>query len=140
MSDAFFLLVLPLGSLTIYLGRYQRNVGMSLRGSFATPANAVHLLQAVEQMLETHPSQVWVDCRQLRALTHLGQQTLLRAVDYAHRLGSTLHWCGLPPIMQHELRATGHAHLHLLPAAAYQGPGFLLPERLPPPAPSLMAA
>lgn len=141
MSDAFFLLILPLGSLTIHLGSYQRNVGMSLRGSCATPANAVHLLQAVGQLLETHPPQVWVDCRQLHALTHLGQQTLLRAVDYAHRLGSTLHWCGLPPTMQQELRATGHAHLHLLPAADYQGPCFLLPKRLqPPPASSLLAA
>ena len=130
MSDAFFLLILPLGSLTIHLGSYRRNVGMSLRGSCATPANAVHLLQAVEQLLENRPPQAWVDCRQLHALTHLGQQTLLRAVNYASRLGSTLYWCGLPPTLQQELRATGHARLHLLPATGYQGPGFLLPERL----------
>ena len=141
MSDAFFLLILPLGSLTIHLGSYQRGVGMSLRGSCATPANAVHLLQAMEKMLESRPAQAWIDCQQLHALTHLGQQTLLRAVDYAHRLGTTLHWCGLLPSMQHELRLTGHAGLHLLPTAAFQGPGFLLPRRArptPPPA-SLLA-
>lgn len=142
MSDAFFLLILPLGSLTIHLGNYQHHVGMSLRGSCATPANAVHLLQAVEQLLENHPPQAWIDCRRLHTLTPLGQQTLLRAVGYAHRLGSALYWCGLPPTMQYELRASGHAHLHLLPATGYQGPRFLLPERLPPPADSsaLLAA
>lgn len=144
MSDAFFLLILPLGSLTIHLGSYQHNVGMSLRGSCATPANAVHLLQAVEKLLENHPPQAWIDCRQLHTLTPLGQQTLLRAVDYAHRLGSKLYWCGLPPTMQHELGISGHAHLHLVPGAGYQGPIFLLPERLsqPPPASSssLLAA
>ena len=133
MSDAFFLLILPMGSLTIHLGSYQRSVGMSLRGSCTNSADAVHLLQAVEQLLDDHPPQAWVDCQQLHTLTSLGQQTLLRAVDYAGRLGSTLYWCGLPPTMQHELQATGHTALHLLPATGYQGPGFLLPER---PAPS----
>ncbi|WP_223652998.1 STAS domain-containing protein [Hymenobacter psoromatis] len=137
MSDAFFLLILPLGSLTIHLGSYQRNVGMSLRGSCATPANAVHLLQALEQVLENRPPHAWIDCQQLHTLTHLGQQTLRRAVDYAGRLGSTLHWCGLLPTMQHALQATGHPGLHLLPAAGYQGPGFLLPERLQHPTPIL---
>lgn len=135
MSDEFLLLILPLGSLTIHLGSYQRTVGMSLRGSCATPVHAVHLLRAVEKMLESRPALAWVDCQQLHALTHLGRQTLLRAVDYARRLDTTLHWCGLPPTMQHELRATGHAGLHLLPAGAYQGPGFLLPRRPPHPLP-----
>lgn len=129
MSNAFLLLILPMGSLTIHLGSYQRSVGMSVRGSCTTPADAVHLLQAVQQMLETRPLQAWVDCQQLQALTHLGQHTLLRATAYARRLGSTLYWCGLLPELAQELQTNGDEHLHLLPADAYQGPEFLLPER-----------
>ncbi len=129
MSNAFLLLILPMGSLTIHLGSYQRNVGMSVRGSCATPADAVHLLQAVQQMLESRPLQAWVDCQQLQGLTHLGQQTLLRATAYARRLGSTLYWCGLLPELTQELQTSGAEDLHLLPADSYQGPDFLLPER-----------
>ncbi len=129
MSNAFFLLILPMGSLTIHLGSYQRSVGMSVRGSCTTPADAVHLLQAVQQMLENRPVQAWIDCQQLQSLTHLGQQTLLRATAYARRLGSTLYWCGLLPELARELQPHADADLHLLPASAYQGPDFLLPER-----------
>ena len=129
MSNAFLLLILPMGSLTVHLGSYQRSVGMSVRGTCTTPADAVHLLQAVQQMLESRPLQAWVDCQQLQALTHLGQHTLLRATAYARRLGSTLYWCGLPPELTQELQTSGDDDLHLLPADGYEGPEFLLPER-----------
>lgn len=139
MSNAFFLLILPMGSLTIHLGSYQRSVGMSVRGSCTTPADAVHLLQAVQQLLENRPMHAWVDCQQLQALTHLGQHTLVRAAAYARRLGSTLYWCGLLPELAQELRAYADTDLHLLPSSDYQGPDFLLPERRHQ-GPSLMAA
>jgi anti-anti-sigma regulatory factor len=139
MSNAFFLLILPMGPLTIHLGSYQRNVGMSVRGGCSTPVDSVHLLQAVEQLLESRPVQAWVDCQQLHSLTHLGQHTVLRAAAYARRLGSTLYWCGLPPELAQELQTSEAEDLHLLPAGEYQGPDFLLPERRPP-GPNLLAA
>ena len=138
MSNAFFLLILPMGTLTIHLGHYRHHVGMSVRGSCATPANAVHLLQAVQQLLENRPRQAWIDCQQLHALPHLGQQALLRASAYARRLGSTLYWCGLGPELAQALQAQAGTGLQLLPATAYQGPDFLLPRR--PAGPALLAA
>jgi anti-anti-sigma regulatory factor len=139
MSNAFFLLILPMGSLTIHLGSYQHRVGMSVRGSCTTPADAVHLLQAVQQLLESRPMHAWVDCQQLQALTHLGQHTLVRATAYARRLGSTLYWCGLLPELAQQLRAYTDTDLHLVPSSDYQGPNFVLPERRPL-GPSMLAA
>ncbi|MGI4973549.1 MAG: hypothetical protein ACRYGH_31775 [Janthinobacterium lividum] len=128
-----------MGQLTIHLGSYQRNVGMSVRGGCSTPADSVHLLQAVEQLLESRPMQAWVDCQQLHSLTHLGQHTVLRATAYARRQGSTLYWCGLLPELTQVLQNSNAEDLHLLPAADYQGPDFLLPERRPT-GPNLLAA
>ncbi len=131
MSNTFFLLILPTRTLTIHLGSYRQCTGLSLRGSCISEADAAHLLHTVQQMLERRPSHAWIDGQQLLALSPLGQQALLRAQISSQQAGTQLHWCGLSAALRHELAASGLAtQLTLQPAASYEGPGFLLPERL----------
>jgi anti-anti-sigma regulatory factor len=131
MNNAFFLLILPTRTLTIHLGSYQQCMGLSLRGSCLSEADAAHLLHTVQQLLERRPAHAWIDGQQLQALSPLGQQALLRAQASGQQAGTQLHWCGLSAALRRELEASGLAgQLLLQPAASYEGPGFLLPERL----------
>lgn len=131
MNNAFFLLILPTRTLTIHLGSYQQCTGLSLRGSCTSVADVTHLMHTVQQLLERRPAHAWIDGQQLLALSPLGQQALLRAQTSSQQAGTQLHWCGLSAALRHELDASGLAgQLTLQPAASYEGPGFLLPERL----------
>lgn len=130
MNDSFFLLILPTRTLTIHLGSYRQCMGLSLRGSCSSVADATHLLQTVQQLLERHPTQAWIDSQQLQSLSQLGQLAMLRATACGKEAGTQLHWCGLPTTLRRELQASGLAEQLLLqPAASYEGPSFLLPER-----------
>ena len=91
MNNAFFLLILPTRTLTIHLGSYRQCVGLSLRGSCTSAADAAHLLQTMQQLLERQPTQAWVDSQQLHALSQLGQQALLRATTACHEAGTQLY-------------------------------------------------
>lgn len=131
MNNAFFLLILPTRTLTIHLGSHQQCTGLSLRGTCTSVADAAHLVLTVQQMLERRPAHAWIDGQQLLALSPLGQQALLRADACSQQAGTQLHWCGLPATVQHDLQASGLAQkLTIQPAASYEGPNFLLPERL----------
>jgi anti-anti-sigma regulatory factor len=131
MNNAFFLLILPTRTLTIHLGSYQQCTGLSLRGTCTSVADVTHLMHTVQQMLERRPAHAWIDGQQLLALSPLGQQALLRANACGQQAGTQLHWCGLSPAVQHELHASGlDQQLTIQPAASYEGPNFLLPERL----------
>ena len=135
MNNAFFLLILPTRTLTIHLGSHQQCTGLSLRGSCTSVADVTHLMHTVQQMLEGRPAHAWIDGQQLLALSPLGQQALLRANAYGQQAGTQLHWCGLSPAVQQELQASGLADkLTIQPATSYEGPNFLLPERLAAPA------
>jgi anti-anti-sigma regulatory factor len=135
MNNTFFLLILPTRTLTIHLGSYQQCTGLSLRGSCTSVADVTHLMHTVQQLLERRPTHAWIDGQLLLALSPLGQQALLRAQASGHQAGTQLHWCGLPAALRHELAASGLAgQLTLQPAASYEGPSFLLPERLAVPA------
>ncbi|MVN76196.1 hypothetical protein GO988_07650 [Hymenobacter sp. HMF4947] len=115
-------------TLTIHLGSYQGHMGLSLRGDCATAADANHLDKALNQLLDSHPTQVWVDCQQLHSLTWLGQRALLKADTRLRAAGTTLHWCGLATSMLAQLAASGlNSMLNLLPADGFRGPRFLLP-------------
>lgn len=128
MANSFFLLILPMRTLTIHLGSYQGHMGLSLRGSCATAADANHLDQALNQLLDSQPAQAWVDCQQLHSLTWLGQRALLKADTRLRAAGTTLHWCGLATSMLTQLAASGlNSMLNLLPADGFRGPRFLLP-------------
>ena len=130
MNNAFFLLILPTRTLTIHLGSHQHCTGLSLRGSCTSAADVAHLIQTVQQMLERRPAHAWIDGQLLAALSPLGQQALLRVQAYSQRTGTQLHWCGLSAALQQELHASGlDQQLTLQPAACYEGPNFLLPER-----------
>ncbi|QKG58142.1 hypothetical protein GKZ68_16820 [Hymenobacter sp. BRD128] len=131
MNDAFFLLILPTRTLTIHLGTYRQCAGLSLRGSCTSAADAAHLLQTVQQLLERHPTQAWVDSQLLHELSQLGQQAILRATAASQRAGTQLYWCGMSAALRRELHASGLAgQLTLQPAASYGGPSFLLPAQL----------
>ena len=131
MNDTFFLLILPTRTLTIHLGSYRQCMGLSLRGSCTSSADAAHLLQTVHQLLERHPTQAWIDSQQLHALSALGRQAMLRASTASLDMGTQLYWCGLHPALRHELQTSGLAQqLSLYPAASYEGPSFLLPSQL----------
>ena len=130
MNDTFFLLILPTRTLTIHLGSYRQHVGLSLRGSCSSVADATHLLHTVQKLLERHPAHAWIDSQQLHSLSQLGQQALLQASAYGQQAGTQLHWCGLPAALRQELQSSGLAQkLALHAAAEYEGPSFLLPER-----------
>ncbi|GAB3635121.1 hypothetical protein GCM10027422_07110 [Hymenobacter arcticus] len=137
MTNAFFLLILPTRSLTIHLGSHQKRMGLSLRGGCSSAADAAHLGQAMQLLLDRHPTQAWIDTQQLHSLSQLGQQALLRADTSGKQAGVAVHWCGLPAVLRHELSASGIAQqLDLQPASSYEGPDFLLPARAtasPPP-------
>ena len=131
MNNAFFLLILPTRTLTIHLGSYQQCTGLSLRGSCTSVADVTHLMLTVQQLLERRAAHAWIDSQQLLALSPLGQQALLRAQASGQQAGTQLHWCGLSAGLQHELEASGlAAKLTLEPATSYEGPSFLLPDRL----------
>lgn len=128
MSDTFFLLVLPMRSLTIHVGSCRNQMGLSLRGSCVSAADAAQLALATQHLLSQSAPQVWVDCQQLSSLTWLGQRALMEANRTCHNAGITLYWCGLSPRLLRQLRATGLEHvMRLLPAASFGGPRFLLP-------------
>lgn len=127
MADSFFLLILPMRTLTIHLGHHQGYVGLSLRGGCTTATDANHLNQAIGQLLTTHSPQVWVDCQQLHSLSWLGQRALLQVDSRTRADGTTLYWCGLPDSLHAQLTAGGGTALNLLPATSFQGPRFLLP-------------
>lgn len=128
MTDTFFLLILPTRTLTIHLGSHQQRVGLSLRGSCSTSADAAHLLHTVEQMLERRPTHAWIDTQQLHALSQLGQQAMVQANACGQAVGAELHWCGLPSALRHALHTSGlEVRLNLLPANQFDGPAFLLP-------------
>jgi anti-anti-sigma regulatory factor len=129
MADSFFLLILPMRTLTIHLGSHQGVAGLSLRGDCNTAADANHLSHAVSQLLASHPSQAWVDCQHLHSLSWLGQRALLQVDGRSRADGTTLYWCGLPGTLHAQLMASGlGANLNLLPIDGFQGPRFLLPE------------
>lgn len=130
MNDAFFLLILPTRTLTIHLGSYRQCVGLSLRGSCCSAADAAHLAQSVEQLLERHPTHAWIDSQHLCSLSPQGQQALLHATAHCRQAGTQLHWCGLPPAVLHQLHLSGlDQQLDLQPATGFGGPSFLLPTR-----------
>ncbi|MDO7884920.1 STAS domain-containing protein [Hymenobacter cheonanensis] len=130
MNDTFFLLILPTRTLTIHLGSHRQCVGMSLRGSCCSDADAAHLVHGVEQLLERHPAHAWIDSQGLCALSQQGQQALLRAHTHSQQAGTRLHWCGLPAAVLHQLHLSGlDQQLDLQPAADFEGPSFLLPAR-----------
>ena len=129
MANSFFLLILPMRTLTIHLGSHQGNMGLSLRGDCATAADASHLDQAIGQLLDSKSPQVWVDCQQLHSLTWLGQRALLKADSRTRAGGIPLYWCGLATSMLTQLAASGlNSVLNLLPAEGFRGPRFLLPN------------
>ena len=130
MNDAFLLLILPTRTLTIHLGSYRQCMGLSLRGCCCSDADAAHLVQSVEQLLERHPAHAWIDSQRLSSLSQLGQQALLRAQAQSLLAGTQLHWCGLPPAVLHQLHLSGlDQQLDLQPATGFAGPSFLLPAR-----------
>lgn len=130
MNDAFFLLILPTRTLTIHLGSYRQCVGLSLRGSCCSDADAAHLAQSVQQLLERQPAHAWIDSQHLCALSQQGQQALLHAHTHSEQAGTQLHWCGLQPAVLHQLRVSGlDQQLDLQPATRYAGPSFLLLAR-----------
>jgi len=136
MNDAFFLLILPTRTLTIHLGSYRQCVGLSLRGCCCSDADAAHLVQSVEQLLERHPAHAWIDSQQLCSLSQLGQQALLRAQAQSQQAGTQLHWCGLQPAVLHQLHISGlDQQLDIQPAAGFEGPSFLLPTQRAAPLP-----
>lgn len=127
MTDSFLLLVFPMRSLTIHLGGHRDCLGLSLRGSCITEADATHLEQAMDQLLAKGVPQAWIDCRGLHALSTLGQQALLHADTSARASSIELYWCGLPQDVVGQLTASGlAATLQLRTAAEFQGPRFLL--------------
>ena len=127
MTDSFLLLVFPMRSLTIHLGGHRDCMGLSLRGSCNTPADATHLEQAVEQLLAKGVPQAWIDCRGLRQLSWVGQQALVHADSSARASSTELYWCGMPSQVLSQLTDSGLASsLQLRSAAEYQGPRFLL--------------
>jgi anti-anti-sigma regulatory factor len=130
MNDAFFLLILPTRTLTIHLGTYRQCMGLSLRGSCCSDADAAHLMQSVQQLLKRQPTHAWIDSQHLYSLSQLGQQALLRAHAHGQQVGTQLHWCGLSPTLLHQLHLSGlDQRLDLLPATHFEGPSFLLPTR-----------
>lgn len=137
MTNAFFLLILPTRSLTIHLGSHQQKIGLSLRGGCSSAADAAHLSQAIQLLLERHPTRAWIDTQQLHSLSQLGQQALLRADTTSKEAGVAVHWCGLPATLRHELYASGVGQrLDLQAASSFNGPDFLLPARGPAPPPT----
>lgn len=115
-------------SLTIHVGSCRNQVGLSLRGSCVSAADAGQLAQATQHLLQERAPQVWVDCQQLNSLTWLGQRALMEADRTCRAAGITLYWCGLSPRLLRQLRAGGLEHvMRLLPAEAFGGPRFLLP-------------
>ncbi|MDJ0364503.1 hypothetical protein QMK33_05015 [Hymenobacter sp. H14-R3] len=130
MTNTFFLLILPTRSLTIHLGSHQQRVGLSLRGGCSSAADAAHLGQAMQLLLDRHPTQAWIDTQLLHSLSQLGQQALLRADTSGKQAGVAVHWCGLPAPLRHDLSASGLGQqLDLQPASSFEGPEFLLPVR-----------
>jgi len=128
MADSFLLLVFPMRSLTIHLGGHRGCMGLSLRGACTTAADAVHLDQAMEQLLAKGVAQAWIDCRGLHSLNWVGQQALLHANTSAQATNTELYWCGLPqPLVQQLVDSGLDGVLHLRAAAEFQGPQFLLP-------------
>lgn len=117
--------------LTIQLGGQRGCLGLSLRGSCITAADAGQLEQAAQQLLTTLASKIWIDCQQLQALSPLGRQALLQADRRARAVGATCYWCGLPDGMLEQLAGSG---LELCPATDFRGPDFLLrasPSQVP---------
>ncbi|MFD1873896.1 STAS domain-containing protein [Hymenobacter bucti] len=114
-------------TLTIHLGGHRDCMGLSLRGSCTTPADAAHLEQAVNQLLVRAVPQAWIDCRGLHSLNWLGQQALLQASSKARVNRTELYWCGLSKELLSQLKASGlGSELALRPAADFQGPQFLI--------------
>lgn len=111
--------------LTTQSGGQRGCLGLSIRGACVTPADAALLQQAVNQLLTTHSSQIWVDCQALHALSDLGQLALLQASQAARARGITLYWCGLPESLLAQLQEPCLAAMMLVPANIYQGPAFL---------------
>lgn len=139
MTNAFFLLILPTRSLTIHLGSHKQQMGLSLRGGCSSAADAAHLGQAMQLLLERHPSHAWIDAQQLHSLSQLGQQALLRADTTSKEAGVAVHWCGLPVTLRHELYASGLGQrFDLLPASGFEGPDFLLPKQGPATSPTVV--
>lgn len=133
MKNAFFLLILPTRSLTIHLGSHRQQMGLSLRGGCSSAADAAHLGQAMQQLLDRHPTHAWIDTQHLHSLSRLGQQAMLQADATSKEAGVAVHWCGLPASLQHELYASGLGQrLDLQPASSFAGPDFLLPARSQP--------
>lgn len=128
MSNTFFLLVLPQRSLTIHVGCCRNQVGLSLRGSCVSAADAAQLALATQHVLDKGMPQAWVDCQRLHSLTWLGQRALMEADRACRAVGITLYWCGLSPRLLRQLQAAGFEQvMRLLPAAQFAGPRFLLP-------------
>ena len=112
--------------LTIQVGSHRGGVALCLRGSCTTAADASHLDHAIGQLLANHPTQVWVDCQQLQALSWLGQRAWLGADNRTRAVGTVLYWCGLPSPLRTQLDDSGlGAVLHLRPAEDFQEPRFL---------------
>ena len=129
MADSFFLLILPMRTLTIHLGSHGGCMGLSLRGACTSAADVQHLDHAIDQAITAHPQQVWVDCQELHSLSWLGQRAMMQADSRSRAAGITLHWCGLTKALVAQLASSGlHAVLSLLPAEGFRGPRFLLPQ------------
>jgi len=127
MADSFLLLVFPMRTLTIHLGGHRDCLGLSLRGGCTSTADANNLTQAITQLLAKGVAQAWIDCRGLHSINWVGQQALVQADNSARASSTVLYWCGLPHDVQQQLADGGLATtMELLPAAAFQGPQFLL--------------
>jgi anti-anti-sigma regulatory factor len=127
MVDSFLLLVFPMRTLTIHLGGHRDCLGLSLRGGCTTAADANNLTQAITQLLAKGVAKAWIDCRGLHSINWVGQQALVQADKSARACSTVLYWCGLPHDVHKQLVDGGLATtMELLPAAAFQGPQFLL--------------
>lgn len=111
--------------LVTHVGGHRGCLGLSLRGSCTTSADAAQLARAASQLLTTRTPQLWVDCQQLLDLSGLGQQALLQADRQARAVGSICYWCGLPPHLHARL---AHSGLELLPATGFRGPSCVLAQ------------
>lgn len=108
---------------TIRIGGLCGRMGMSLRGSCTTSANATQLEQALQPLLTSCGPHLYIDCQHLTGLTWQGQRVLLGAERLARTSGVTLYWCGMPESITTLLKASGLYFLMImLPPNGYRGP------------------
>lgn len=112
---------------TLYRSSSSAVAGLSLRGNCQGVGPAQQLEKAIDELVATGSSLIWVDCRYLTSLNWQGQRAVFNANQRARLAGRTLYWCGLEPAVLTQLTTNGlHLLLSLLPATGYQGPETLL--------------